>query len=38
MLSAPHAPRHSSAAPGSKAEYSDIGFILLGEILSRIAR
>jgi serine-type D-Ala-D-Ala carboxypeptidase len=25
------------AAPGSKADYSDIGFILLGEILSRLA-
>ncbi len=25
------------ASPGTKAEYSDIGFILLGEILSRIA-
>ena len=26
------------ATPGSKADYSDIGFILLGEMLSRIAR
>jgi len=25
------------ASPGSKAEYSDIGFILLGEILARLA-
>ena len=25
------------APPGSKAEYSDIGFILLGEILARLA-
>ena len=26
------------APPGSKAEYSDIGFIVLGEILSRLAK
>ena len=26
------------APPGSKAEYSDIGFILLGEILARLAK
>lgn len=25
------------AAPGAKAEYSDIGFVLLGEILARVA-
>ncbi len=26
------------ATPGAKAEYSDIGFILLGEVLARLAR